>query len=709
MYGKDDTDYIVNISVKKDEVFIYKRMPGGLRVETAPMKYYILKPDYSEGDIILEGKNHYKYVKPYKTNQEWNTAKRYAKQDKKDIMTINNKPEQYMTRNGQTYFKGMKPEDLNILSFDIETTGLTHDNGSFVTLISNTFRDHHGNIQRRLFKYDDYVSDKKTTKACNKDMIADWCSFVREMDPDVLTGHNIFGFDLPYLKFCADGPLHLGRDGSSAYFNKYESEFRKDGSQSYTYTDCTIFGREVVDTMFLAIKFATPNGRDYESYGLKPIIEHEGLEKEGRIKWDWEKYPPGKTFTSGKKVWDDFCQYCKDDGDDALKLFDLMIPSYFYLNRSIPMSLQKIINRASGAQVNSFMVRSYLQEGHSIARASQRVSYEGAISFGNPGLYSNVYKVDVASLYPSIIRQHQITNKSKDPKGYFLKMVEVFTEERLKNKAKGAAGDVEAGMLEKAQKIIINSAYGFLGSSGLNYNSPKDAALVTRIGREILTTGINWAESNGYDIVNVDTDSFSFSNGKKLENFQETIDKINDNFDDMIVWEDDGVYDKFLVIKAKNYVTVQGKKIKYKGGSIKDAKKEPILKEMMLEIIDNILAKRKDVIYDTYLKYIMKAGNIQDITKWCSKKTITKAVLEGDRTNEVRIREAYGDKVVQEGDKIYIFKSGKDSLSLRENFNGEYYKPHFYKRIHSTIDIFKLVLDVGIFPNFSLARNKDRI
>ena len=86
MYGKDNTDYIVNISIKKDIVHIYKRMPGGLKLITHPMKYYILKPTYKEGDVTLKGNNHYKYVERYTDNQSWNTAKRFAKQDNKDIM-----------------------------------------------------------------------------------------------------------------------------------------------------------------------------------------------------------------------------------------------------------------------------------------------------------------------------------------------------------------------------------------------------------------------------------------------------------------------------------------------------------------------------------------------------------------------------------------------------------------------------------------------
>lgn len=498
MYGKNDEDYIVNISVKKDKVHIFKETPGGLRETQEDMSYFILKNEYTDGDYTLKGSQFFKYAKKYSNSVDWNSDKQYYKRDMTATMAINNKPEQFMTKNGHTYYGDMKPTDVSVLSFDLETTGLTHDAGSFVLLISNTFRDTKGRVTRKIFKYDDYDT--------NKEMIADWCKWVRGCNPSIMLGHNIFGFDLPYLKFCAEGPLKLGRDDSAAYFAKYESQYRKDGSQSYTYNNCTIFGRELVDTFFLSFKFAASNGRAYDSHSLKVIMKHEGLEKDGRIIWDWEKDPQSKIIDEKNEgrsgLWNKFIEYCQDDGDDALALFDLMIPAYFYLNQSIPMTLQQIINRASGAQVNSFMVRSYLQEGHSIARASDTIKFQGAISFGNPGVYSNVYKVDVASLYPSIIRQYEVFDKTKDPKGHFLKMTHILTEERLKNKALGAAGDVDAKMLEKAQKIFLNSGYGFLGAPGLNYNSPKNASLVTKYGRDIVEIAIEWATGEKYESKN---------------------------------------------------------------------------------------------------------------------------------------------------------------------------------------------------------------
>ncbi len=186
--------------------------------------------------------------------------------------------------------------------------------------------------------------------------------------------------------------------------------------------------------------------------------------------------------------------YAIDDADDALALFDLMAPSFFYYTQSIPRSFQSVINGATGSQINSLMVRAFLQDGHSIARGSAKEPYEGAISFGVPGIHKNVFKIDVRSLYPSIMLQCKVYDKEKDSEGIFLRIVEYFTHERIANKTKAReSGDKYYNDLQEAQKIVINSMYGFLGAPKLNYNSPALAAEVTKQGREILKRAVLWA------------------------------------------------------------------------------------------------------------------------------------------------------------------------------------------------------------------------
>jgi DNA polymerase elongation subunit (family B) len=248
--------------------------------------------------------------------------------------------------------------------------------------------------------------------------------------------------------------------------------------------------------MFVAYHY--DYSRKYVNYGLKNIVKQEGLEAEGR-----QHYDASKIADNYKKPeeWKKIKTYAEHDALDSLKLFDLMVPSFFYLCQSVPKSFQAINCTATGSQVNSFLVRSYLQDGWSIPKTSLSEQYEGAISFGIPGIYRNCLKLDANSLYPSIMLEYNIHDKFKDPKGHFYAMVKYFTEQRLEYKEKGKTNKYYKD-LDQMAKIFVNSAYGLLGATGLAFNSPGNAALVTQKGRDILCGAIDWATSKDYDYWN---------------------------------------------------------------------------------------------------------------------------------------------------------------------------------------------------------------
>lgn len=584
IFGNDTTENIVSCEVFDDTVELFIEKDGVVTSEFKPNEYWILSAfQYDASWIRMKGNLHYKYIKTFDNVQDFYTTKRALKDA--DIYSVADHKEAAMLRYGFTYFKGMKVENVSALFFDIETTGIQHNSDSRVLLISNTFV-RNGEIVRKLFAYDDYETDVEMFDA--------WCEWVRKIDPSILCGHNIFGYDLPYLSYCAqqsNTDLYLGRNGSPIRFNKYTSKFRKDGSQDYDYFRAFIYGREIVDTFFLSIHFDF--ARKYESYGLKAIIKHEGLEREDRQFYDASTI--GQNYKDPVE-WAKIKEYAMHDADDAYSLYKLMIPAYFYWTQSIPKTFQTINYSATGSQLNSLLVRSYLQEDHSIPKSSASFPFEGAISLGNPGMYKNVFKVDVASLYPSIMIQYKIFDSVKDPLGNFLKMVNYFTEERLKNKQLGKeTNNRYYKELEQSQKIGINSAYGLLGSVGLNFNSPVNAELVTRKGREILTQAMDWATNNRFKIVNADTDSISICNFDMSiidkDGMSDIVKTINQKFPDKIRWEDDGYFLSFVVLKAKNYAykTTDGK-TKYKGSALKSSKLEPALKEFQKEILEILLA-----------------------------------------------------------------------------------------------------------------------
>lgn len=767
IFGKDTTEGIVNITLKNDKVHLYKEDEKGVVTsEIFPYSPFVLSAVKLKNESErLKGDQYYKYIttvsseKFEELQQKWN----------RDLWLPRQAEEAFTLCEGVTYFKGRKVKDISILSFDIETSGLKLNNTSKVFLISNTFR-RNGEIVKKLFSLEDYSTDAE--------MIYEWSKWVRQMDPSILCGHNILSYDLPYIAHVLDlrgsDRLQLGRDGSAIEFDKKVSRKRKDGSQQYEYHNARITGREIIDTFFLSLSYDI--GRNFPSYGLKPIIKYLGMEKEGRSFVDASKI--STYFDERGELWTKTKAYAEDDSDDSLKLYDLMIPAYFYLAQSIPKTLQQMVNEASGSQLDSLMIRSYLQDGYSQPRTAGKTAFEGAVSMGIPGKYDYVAKADIASLYPSVMLQYDIYDKQKDPDRHMLQMLEYFRTERLTNKRLAKeTGDKYYDDMQNAQKIMINSMYGFMGASFLLYNYPKGAAAVTRHGREILLKGVEWATGytlektikdivnegtdeeeisfewklgqkvgpgRGYTLVNVDTDSFSITNNSPLDRnmFASELKELNALYPDLIRWEDDGIYDKVIVIRAKNYVLVRDGKIKYKGSAMTDQKKEPALTEMLENMVKCILADEASSLWMIYNHYVKEAMDIQDINRWSTKKTVTASVLVASdpdaRAHERKVWLAMQeviDKNIQqawqEGDKLWVYeaidgevqevkkgepvfyKDGTPKMIMnrvlrdRRLWNKDQNGLHYVKRVLDTAYILENVINIAELPDYTLKSNRN--
>lgn len=704
IFGKSELSNVVSIEPNDDylEVFIQDHA-GDVRSQFINNWYWILaNKKIDKSWVKLKGGLHYKYGRQVRKIYDYYNVKNSLKDV--DHYSVADLRENSLISRGITYYKGLSPKDVSILSFDIETTGTEHNDDSKLLLIANTFRKKNGDLVRKQFAYDDFADEGE--------MITAWANWVREVDPSILCGHNILIFDLPYIQYIADRhnvDVNLGRDGSKVKFNKRESQFRVDGNRDQSFLNLRIYGREVCDTYMLAIKHDITN-KKYESYGLKNIIKQEGLEDPNRTFYD------ASTIRFNYKIpeeWVKIKAYAKDDGDDALKLYDLMSAPYFYMNQSIPKCFQQMILSASGSQINSLLVRSYLQDGHSIPKADYTSDFMGAISQGSPGIYNNCFKVDVSSLYPSIILQYQLYDKDKDPNANFLKFVDYFTTERLKNKKLAEeTKDPYYLNLSNAQKILANSGYGFTSSKGLNFNSPHIAEFITRKGREILTRTMEWVRECKNILANCDTDSVAFCKADQsfitVDERKMLLDELNSLFPEKIRFADDGYFPKFIVLQTKNYIMLRDDgKLTLKGSSLKSSSIEPALKGFMREIIDALLSNQTNYV-DIYHKYVLEAWNITDIKRWVSKKTISSKTLHNERTNEANIREAIVGSEYKEGDRIYVYYNENDDLVLVEKYDGKYNKARMLKKIYNATERFWGVIDGNQFKDYSLKRkNQD--
>jgi DNA polymerase elongation subunit (family B) len=230
-------------------------------------------------------------------------------------------------------------------------------------------------------------------------------------------------------------------------------------------------------------------------------------------------------------------------------------------------------------------------------------------------------------------------------------------------------------------------------------------------------------------LTGVDTDSFSVCKPDQSpwtkEEQTKFLDYVNSNFPDLIKWDHDGVYEKVLVLKSKNYVLIENGKKKVKGSALKDAKRAPILLKFMQDIVDILLEEGKEPeINELYFKYIKMTKNIKDIAPWCKKVTITDKILKCKghetlskqelkdlklRPNETKVYDALKGRHVQEGDKIYTFFLESRAVSLLEDFNGDYSRLDLIKGLFNCLKVFKNVIDMNQFLNYSLKSYKEEL
>lgn len=215
-----------------------------------------------------------------------------------------------------------------------------------------------------------------------------------------------------------------------------------------------------------------------------------------------------------------------------------------------------------------------------------------------------------------------------------------------------------------------------------------------------------------FKVVAFDTDSL-FMKKQNQEPFSEEeqealLQSLNAQFGAGIRWELNGLFSKLITLKAKNYIMYDGKSIKIKGSGLKSSKTEPAFKEFMNEIIESMVYDRNNYL-EIYNKYVKEIMDVKDIKRFATKKTYTNKIDTSERTNETKVKDAIAGSEYVEGDKIYLYYKPDDTMSLIENFNGDYNRKRLLKRIYDTIKIFRNVLDLSIFLNYSLKKNNKQL
>lgn len=341
---------------------------------------------------------------------------------------------------------------------------------------------------------------------------------IQRLDPDLIVGWNVINFDMRLLLQRAERQglkLKLGRGGSYASYRMA----RNDSGQGFV----TLPGRVVLDGID-GLKAATYN---FESFALDSVAQQllgknklvdDVANRMATIDYQFEHDKPA------------LAAYNLEDCRLVSEIFEKTQLIDFLILRSQLTGLE--LDRVGGS-VAAF-TNLYLPKLHRAGyiapnlAESWQASPGGYVMNSKPGLYQHVLVLDFKSLYPSIIRTFKI-----DPLGLLEGLKEsehaipgfrggLFSREkhflpeiitslwRQRDEAKSA----KDGPRSQAIKILMNSFYGVLGSSGCRFYDVRLASSITMRGHEIMQTTADWIEEQGYQVIYGDTDStFVWLNG----------------------------------------------------------------------------------------------------------------------------------------------------------------------------------------------------
>ncbi len=583
---------------------------------------------------------------------------------------------QYMLASGTTLFKGMEFSELRCLALDIETDcaeGYDFSNPERPEdrIISIALKYSHG---EETVLRGDSLTEPEMLLALN--------DAIHRCDPDVITGHNIFRFDLDYIGRRAQMHgicLSWGRNGSPPHITAHARWSLAEKTLEYPRWD--VYGRHIIDTYFL-VQLYDISGRNLESHGLKSVARHFGVAAEDRT------YLDGADISVAfKKNPEQLYRYNLDDTRETLSLFRLLGYPWFLQSRIFPYSFQSCVIRGNATRINSLFLREYLYRGHAIpARTSSATPFEGGYTESSfSGIVGPIVHCDVASLYPSLMLAYRLA-PAKDTLGLFLPMLAELRRFRLNAKqlARDAVEDTERRYFDALQqvfKVLINSFYGYLGAALHNFSDPAVAAEVTRLGRVTIRNMIDLLVAEGARPVEVDTDGIYFKppDGCPTEEAeQEIVGRISQKLPEGIEVELDGRYRSMFAYKTKNYALQEyGGRIIIRGSGLRSRRVEPYLREFMRDVIERLLTGKGDTVRRLYEEYCARLRSKSMDVAWVARSETLNdspdSYLEklrlGKRNHSAAFEIALASgKHYRAGDHVnyYVSGSGRDATAYEQ-------------------------------------------
>jgi DNA polymerase elongation subunit (family B) len=620
LFGQNQTPGIVAVQqVSEQTIRWYRREDGKLSttdVEFFP--FFFLADDALLGGFPrrhwlkeLAGSNFYRYLAAFtRWHDMWEAVRHIINTINKSSPSrissyvetdqIHLRPDplvQYFLQSGVTLFKGMpfgqlrrmqitihalarrnRPSDARKSEDRIVAIGLTDSEGWRHTLDGRKLRE--------------------------PEMMTELMLLVRERDPDVIEGHGLSHYILPYLvRRCElyNLELTIGRDESPI---KSFSPRGGTGERDLESSFFDVAGRHLVDTYHLA-QIYDFSKRSFESLSLRHLASHFGFTvsdtlqlKREQISTLWHQDPAAVL---------DLAQH---ESTLTEQVSRHLSPSSFYMTQMCPLPYGTVCRSGSALKIESLLLREYIRQKHSIPKPQLGSQTTGGYTdIFMTGIASNVLHADIESLYPSVMLNRNIKPET-DELGVFQILLRELTTRRLDAKRAMQESNQEQrrhalDAFQSSLKILINSFYGYLGYARGLFNDYARADEVTTSGQDLLRTIIKQLELHNSLVIEVDTDGLFFSppdnvRGEEAEDL--FVEKMGTALPEGIRLALAGRYKKMLSYKKKNYALLDYRdRVNIRGSALISRSLERFAKVFLQLCIHKLLQEDIEGLHTLYV------------------------------------------------------------------------------------------------------------
>jgi DNA polymerase elongation subunit (family B) len=622
LFGADPTPRIVAIELgETGTIKIYRRESDGSTItDVEPFHPFV----WCDSDVVdlgiesekLESDLKYGWLVTIDNWRELIALRNGLKNAGRDFFAFTDPVQHYLTATGRTLFKDLPFEELKRMQIEVLSVAGMADAGAGVAdpgygdhIMSIAVSDNTGWEELSIV-------DPRNVEESEHNALKRLTSLVKERDPDVIEGHNLFRVQLPLLVARAKKAKTKLDWGRSDGFLRSRPSRLQIAEKTIDYPKFTVGGRHFVDTFLLA-QYYDIGMRSLAGFERADVARHFSLCDSDEI-----------SALAGKELQRAHLENSEQFRRRALcgvretrALSELLSASYFIQAQIFPYNYQDVIVRGNATRINALFLREYFRQRHSIPELPMARAFEGGYTdIFFTGVAHNVWHCDVASLYPSIMLKFDCFPVT-DQLQIFRHLLTDLRTFRLEAKAemraeKDPAKQHHLQALQNTFKILLNSFYGYLGFAQGHFADFDAAARVTQIGRDLLKKMIDWLGAQGAKVIEVDTDGIYFvpPEDAVAGGGDAGIDRLGDGLakelPEGIEIEFDEQFDAMFSYKAKNYalLTKDGEVV-IRGGALKSRGLEKFQRVFLEEMIKLIMEGKPEAITDLRNEFEKKIRN----------------------------------------------------------------------------------------------------